>query len=295
MSFRGDEQSHSNRRPERQRVTFAEDFKRFFVRGLAALLPTLITVAIIWYILNFLWNSVGWYLIQVIKQVWLGLVNAGLVQPTSAGHIGRVWGEEQLHTRVVGVLLAIVLIYILGLLVGNLIGRTFWKILENAVMKIPIVRAIYPAVKQVTDFLLSDRTQQFRASRVVAIQPHERGIWSIGLVTGQGPGAMNEATGQEMVMVFLPNSPAAFSGYVVVVPRNEVVELPLTVEEAMRLFVSGGVIVPGSQIEVGGRRIALQSPRPPRGPMQQAEGSGEESARAQSQESASRSPNAPAA
>ena len=97
------------------------------MRGLAALLPTLITIAIIWWILNFLWDSIGWYAIQLIKNVWLGLVNAGLVEPTSAGYIGQFWSPDQLRTRVVGVLLAIVFVYIVGLLVGNLIGRTFCK------------------------------------------------------------------------------------------------------------------------------------------------------------------------
>lgn len=235
-----------NPQPDRRRkVTFSEDFKRFFTRGLAALLPTLITLSIIWYILNFLWESIGWYLIKLIKQIWLGLMEAGWVNQTSAGHIGRVWGEDQFQTRVVGVVLAILLVYIVGLLVGNLIGRTFWKAGEALVMKIPIIRAIYPAVKQITDWLLADRTAKFQSSRVVAVQPHEKGIWSIGLVTGSGLKPLDEKMGQEMVMVFCPNSPAAFSGYVLVVPRSQVLELPITVEEAMRLLVSGGVIVPG--------------------------------------------------
>ena len=233
-------------RPTRPQVTFTDDFRRFFMRGLAALLPTLITIAIIWWILNFLWDSIGWYAIQLIKNVWLGLVNAGLVEPTSAGYIGQFWSPDQLRTRVVGVVLAIVLVYIVGLLVGNLIGRTFWKAGEALAMKIPLIRAIYPAVKQVTDFVLAPGAARFEASRVVAVQPHEKGIWSIGLVTGAGLKSLDEKVGQEMVMVFLPNSPAAFSGYVLVVPRSQVVDLPLSVEEAMRLFVSGGVILPGA-------------------------------------------------
>jgi uncharacterized membrane protein len=236
--------------PPRRKVTFSEDFKRFFLRGLAALLPTLITLSVVWYILNFLWESIGWYLIRLIKEVWLWLVQVGWVSPTSAGHIGRVWGEDQVQTRVVGVILAIVLVYFVGLLVGNLIGRTFWRAGESLVMKIPLIRAIYPAVKQVTDFVLADRKARFEASRVVAVQPHEKGIWSIGLVTGTGLKSLDEKIGDEMVMVFLPNSPAAFSGYVLVVPRSQVVDLPLTVEEAMRLFVSGGVILPGTTDEI---------------------------------------------
>ncbi len=80
------------------------------------------------------------------------------------------------------------------------------------------------------------------------------GIWSIGLVTGSGLKPLSDSVGQEMVTVFVPSSPTAFSGYVLVVPRESVVELPLTVEEAMRLLVSGGVISPGSVVfEPGGK------------------------------------------
>jgi uncharacterized membrane protein len=237
-------------RPTKQQVTFTEDFKRFFLRGLAALLPTLITLSIIWYILNFLWESIGQHLIYALKWGWVRLAGWWFVSEKPAAYIREYWSEELFRTKVIGVALAIVLVYIVGLLVGNLIGRTFWRAGEAMVMKIPLIRAIYPAVKQVTDFVLAPGKARFEASRVVAVQPHERGIWSIGLVTGSGLKSLDEKVGEEMVMVFLPNSPAAFSGYVLVVPRSQVVDLPLTVEEAMRLFVSGGVILPGGEQEL---------------------------------------------
>ena len=93
------------------------------------------------------------------------------------------------------------------------------------------------------------------------MQPHEQGIWSIGLVTGGGLRPLSEATGEEMVTVFVPSTPTAFSGYVLVVPRDAVVELPLTVEEAMRLLVSGGVIVPGATATPAVRRDRCRSRR----------------------------------
>lgn len=78
-------------------------------------------------------------------------------------------------------------------------------------------------------------------------------------MTGPGLLSLSEATGEEMVTVFVPSTPTAFTGYVLVVPRASVVELPLSVEEAMRLLVSGGVIVPGGGVELGGRIIAMPS------------------------------------
>jgi uncharacterized membrane protein len=103
-------------------------------------------------------------------------------------------------------------------------------------------------VKQVTDFLLQDRRgagfSATGANRVVACRPHASGIWSIALVTGQGLPPLTAATGEDLITVFVPSSPTAFSGYVMLVPRAEVIELPMTVEEAMRLLISGGVLTP---------------------------------------------------
>lgn len=225
------------------------------MRGLAALLPTLITLWLLVWAWNFLWSSVGQHIIWGIKWLWLTFSDSGLVPFQPPGQIRRVWNEDHFTTRLVGVLLAILLVYVVGVFVGNLIGRTMWRLAERAVLRVPLVRAIYPAVKQVTDFLLADRSGrggegaggQFAGSRVVAVQARTQGIWSIGLVTGAGYGPLAEAVhGEEMVTVFIPSSPTAFSGYVVVAHRESVVELPLTVEEALRLLVSGGVIAPPS-------------------------------------------------
>ena len=126
-------------------------------------------------------------------------------------------------------------------------------------------------MKQVTDFVIADKSNQFQGSRVVAVQPHEKGIWSIGLVTGGGVPQLTEAVGEEMVTVFVPSSPTAFSGYVLVVPRASVVELPLKVEEAMRLLVSGGVLVPSAEAKspiVLPGDVAVATPPPPPAPRQ---------------------------
>jgi uncharacterized membrane protein len=226
------------------RLSFFDDFKRFFQRGLAAILPTLITLWLLVWVWNFLWNNIGLHIVQGIRWIWWWLSDHGNVTYTPAAMIGRQLNDDDFTTRLMGVGMSILLIYIVGVFVGNLLGRTAWRLAEYAVMKIPLVRAIYPAVKQVTDFLLSERTAQFQGSKVVAVEPHEKGIWSIGLVTGSGLRPLSEATGHEMITVFVPSSPTAFSGYVLVVPRESVVELPMKVEEAMRLLVSGGVISP---------------------------------------------------
>jgi uncharacterized membrane protein len=237
-------------RRRRRRASFSDDFRRFFLRGLSALLPTIITLWLLIWIWGFLWENLGQHMISAIIMLWNFLAQKGLMEFQPLVYMRRVWWSGDVLpmwlVQLIGVGLSIVLIYMVGLLVGNLIGRTIWRLAEMAVMRIPLVRAVYPAVKQVTDFVLAERGSQFESSQVVAVQPHTGGIWSIGLVTGPGLRSLSDAVGGEMVTVFIPSTPTAFSGYVVVVPRDTVVELPLKVEEAMRLLVSGGVITPGA-------------------------------------------------
>lgn len=229
-----------------RRANFAEDFRRFFVRGLAALLPTLITLWLLVKVWDFLWEALGQHLIYAIRVAWLELGGQWFIPKEPAGYIHVVLKSNSFGVQVFGVVLAVLLVYVVGVFVGNFIGRQFWRIGELAVMRIPLVRAIYPAVKQVTDLFLCDRAGSFEGSRVVAIQHRAQDVWTIGLVTGPGLKSLNDAAGDEMVTVFVPSTPTAFSGYVVVVPRHAVVELPLTVEEAMRLLVTGGVLGPAA-------------------------------------------------
>lgn len=243
----------SSRRRAGGRASFAEDFRRFFVRGLAALLPTLITLWLLVKVWEFLWEALGRHLIWAIRRIWYELGGWWIIPQESAGHISAVLKTDSLGVQITGVVLAVLLVYVVGVFVGNFIGRQFWRLGEMAVMRIPLVRAIYPAVKQVTDLFLADRAGHFAGSRVVAVQHRAQDLWTIGLVTGAGLKSLAAAAGEEMVTVFVPSTPTAFSGYVVVVPRHAIVELPLTVEEAMRLLVTGGAV--GSSVP-GGKKIS---------------------------------------
>lgn len=207
-------------------------------------MPTLITLWLLAWLWNFLWNSIGQYVILGIRLAWYHLSQTGVLEPTSSGDIRKRLSDDDILVRLLGVGLAIVLVYVVGILVGNLIGRWFYRLGERALIRIPLIRAIYPAVKQVTDFVLAEKKAPITSSRVVAVQARAQGIWSIGFVTGAGYGPINEATRGDMLTIFIPSTPTAFAGYVVVAHREAVVELPLSVEETMRLLVSGGVIVP---------------------------------------------------
>ena len=114
--------------------------------------------------------------------------------------------------------------------------------MEDIITTLPIFKQVYPYVKQVVDFLFSD-DRPIKFNRVVAVEYPRKGIWSVGFLTGATLRSIQEKAG-DSVTIFIPSSPTPFTGYTITVLRREVIELPLTVEEAIRFAVSGGVLVP---------------------------------------------------
>jgi len=236
---------------------FVGDFKRFFFRGLAAMLPAMLTAMIIVYVLQFVDTNVGAYVDKAVQWIvvqW-GAV-AGKYELTLTGPdtpwdgVKDAWATWHLHW--LGFFLSFVLIYIFGRFVASILGRATWRVIEHGFFRLPVVKQIYPSVKQVTDFVLAERKMKF--SRVVAVEYPRKGIWSLGLVTNTGMRTIQEALGQDMVMIFIPSSPTPVTGYTIAVRRDEIIDLPLNIDNALRLTVSGGVIMPpGQVVEVSGR------------------------------------------
>jgi uncharacterized membrane protein len=230
---------------------FVGDFKRFFFRGLAAMLPALLTVMIIVWVLQFVDTYLGVYVNRLVMWVvvqWK--VVAGRCAFSIRGPdefwnpVKEAWTTWHLHW--VGFILSFVLIYVFGRFVASILGRAMWRTIEHGFFRLPVVKQIYPSVKQVTDFLLTERKMEF--SRVVAVEYPRKGIWSLGLVTNEGMRTLRESLGQDLVTVFVPSSPTPVTGYTITVQRSEVIDLPLSIDDALRLIISGGVIMPLSQM-----------------------------------------------
>ncbi len=146
----------------------------------------------------------------------------------------------------IGLVIAIILIYIVGWLVGSFIGRRLYHKGEELIHRVPVIRSIYPSIKQVTDFFVGAKTgPQFSA--VVAVEYPRKGLWSVGLVTGETMANIQQRAGQPCLTVFIPSSPTPFTGYVITVPKSDTIDLPITIEEAIKFAVSGGVLIPPSQ------------------------------------------------
>ena len=158
----------------------------------------------------------------------------------------RLWWHERPYMNLIGLIVAIVSVYIAGRLLGGYFGRKIYERLEALIAALPIIKQVYPHVKQIVDFLFEER--QFEFNRVVVVQYPRKGIWSLGLVTGSTLQKIaGEAGDDQAITIFIPSSPTPFTGYTITVPRRDAVELPITVDEALRFTVSAGVLVPPHQ------------------------------------------------
>ena len=223
---------------------FVSDFKRFFLRGLAAVLPTILTLMVLIYVFKFVQKYIGKYIniaaMWLLVNVWTRAAEEEAAVPKE--RIEQVWQD---YFWWVGFVLAVIAIYIFGRFVASFIGRGIWRLTERTLLRMPLIRAIYPYVKQVTDFLFSERKIEF--SRVVAVEYPRKGVWSVGLVTGAGMRTLQNASGTDLLTVFIPSSPTPVTGYTVTVRRDEVIDLPMSIDSALRFTVSGGVIIPSNQ------------------------------------------------
>ena len=181
---------------------------------------------------------------------------AGLINQTDpkVRHDLRVqaidaWWHARWYMNYIGIIVAILAVYIAGRLLGGFLGRRLYARLEGLLTSIPLVKQVYPYVKQVVDFLISD-DKPIQFNRVVMVEYPRRGIWSIGLVTGTPMRVVQEHVKPKegpTITVFIPSSPTPFTGYTIAVPKDSVIELPITIDEALRFTISGGVLVPDHQ------------------------------------------------
>jgi uncharacterized membrane protein len=161
----------------------------------------------------------------------------------------KVWSDFWINGwgSIAGFLIALVAVCIVGALLASVVGKTLWRMIEKFIMNTPFLRKVYPYVKQITDFLLTQEEQKKMFSRVVAVEYPRKGIWSIGFVTGSGIERIVDNVKKEFLTVLIPTSPTPFTGFVIMVPKKQTIEMDMTIEEALRFTVSAGVIAPDSE------------------------------------------------
>jgi uncharacterized membrane protein len=179
--------------------------------------------------------AVTWFLLKV---------GVGLMDKTLAIIPARYQPDELLgfHIPGLGVILTIVVLLVTGLLAANFVGRAFVGGWESLMDRIPVVRAIYSAAKNFAEMVFSDSSQSFK--KVLLIQYPRKGLFSLAFQTSSQLGEVQGRTGEEVVCCFLPTTPNPTSGFIIIVPRKDIIELDMEVDEALKMIISLGVVVP---------------------------------------------------
>lgn len=145
------------------------------------------------------------------------------------------------HVPGLGLIFAFVVVLLTGLLVTNLIGRQLVGYWEELMQRIPLVRSVYGGVRSFTESVLSS-SNSFR--QVVAVQYPRPGIWSIGFVTAEDVAEVSRRTGEHLSCVFISTAPNPTSGFIILVPRDQLIALDMSIDAAMKMIVTCGVVLP---------------------------------------------------
>lgn len=203
--------------PSRAR-TFGQSFRRYFVTGLATLFPVALTLWLVWVIFNF-----------------------------ADSQLGRIFGVTFPGLGILGTVLVILLVGVLSI---HFFGRVLFRTIEAWLSRLPFIKRIYPAVKQVAGFLFEENGAQAALRGVVLTQYPRLGVYCIAFVTNETRTRVN-GKDQTLLTLLLPNPPSPFTGPLIFVPKEDVVPLSMTVEEAVKFIVSGGVVAAPLELAAG--------------------------------------------
>ncbi len=249
------------------------NFKTYFFRGLAALLPTILTVWIFVQLYLFIQHNVSTHINRGVVRVLVYVIPhyptisddelSTYIQrnfPAAADNpqimtekmndpavkrAVRIKNAENFwvlgNGQITGFVIAFLAVVFIGAVLASVIGRAVWRMFEHVLMRTPLFREVYPSIKQITDFFFAGKKMAF--NKVVALEYPRKGVWTIGMVTGKGIKKL-APDGTELLTVFVPTSPSPVNGFVLILPKSEVIELDVSIEETLRFIISSGVISP---------------------------------------------------
>lgn len=194
--------------------------RRYFIAGLLVWLPLGVTIFLIKFLIDFMDQALLWLPAALRPENLFGFRVPGL-----------------------GAVLLVALVLLTGVIVANLFGRQLVIIGERLLARIPLVRAVYSAAKQLTETLFSGSGQSFR--KVVLVEYPRAGLWTLAFLTGNGIGEVKQRTGRDLINIFVPTTPNPTSGFFLMVPRETVIELDMSVDAALKTILSAGAVVPG--------------------------------------------------
>lgn len=196
--------------------------RRYFTAGLLVWAPLGITVLIIKFVVDLLDET-----LVLIPEAW---------QPDA------LFG---FHVPGFGILMALTIVTLTGVVAANFLGQQLLDWGERLLARIPFVRSVYSGVKQLFESLFSGKGESFR--KVVLLEYPRKGLWTVAFLTGETKGEAQQLTGEDVVNIFVPTTPNPTGGFFLMVPRRDIIELEMSVDDGLKMILSVGVVVPGAK------------------------------------------------
>jgi uncharacterized membrane protein len=216
---------------------FARRLRNHLIAGLLIWIPIMVTVWVIRFLSRILDQS-----LVLLPPPWRPEALVGQYVPG------------------VGIILSFILLLVTGVLVRNLFGGRIVAGFEDLVRRIPVIGAVYGGAKTFSETVLTDKGKSFK--QVVMVEFPRKGIFSVGFITSEELEEVQAKTEQDVVCVFVPTTPNPTTGFIVLVPREEVVRLDMTVDEAVKMLLTLGVVVPKWKNKPVAADLAPQQPSP---------------------------------
>ncbi len=210
-------------------------FRRYLIAGLLIWVPLGITIIVVRLLVNWLDGSILLIPEAYRPENLLGFAIPGL-----------------------GVLISFIVVILTGVFAANLFGRRLVKLWEGLLSHVPLVRSVYSGAKQLAETMFSDSGQSFR--KVLLIEFPRKGLWTLAFLTGTDQGEVQRKTGRNVINVYVPTTPNPTGGYFVMVPKEDVQELDMSVDEGLKMLMSMGAVVPDA-IKASSE-LAPEEPKP---------------------------------
>ena len=199
--------------------------RSWFFTGILVMTPLILTIYVVWAFITFVDNLVVPLVpIEYRPSYYLPFSIPGL-----------------------GLIIVFLFTTFVGILATGLFGRTLIRLWENILNRMPVVRSVYSAIKQILETVMATQSDAFR--QAVLVEYPRKDIWAIGFVTGSTKGEVSENVNKKMVNVFMPTTPNPTSGFLLFFPEKDLIFLEMSVEDALKLVVSGGMVVPKRKLK----------------------------------------------
>ncbi len=221
-----------------------------FLTGLIVIAPVAVTIWLIWTVIGWIEDGFVW---RLVPDAWQpeAIVNYFLGNPAQIENAsGQMVDNEKwvkVNIRGVGVVFFLVFTVFVGWIAKGYLGRELIRFGESLVERTPVVRSIYSGIKQISETVFADSDRNFE--KACLVEYPRKGIWAVGFISTQARGEVAEKAGEahEMLSVFVPTTPNPTSGFLLFFPKEDVIELDMSLEDAAKLVISAGLVYPNGK------------------------------------------------